>query len=182
MLKLINNLQKKYPEIYLKGRKTSKISEIFLDYCGIKKEYKERIVLTGMLVEINKIFIPKNKNIIEKKEKGIFLSKDEEKIYQESIEKALQYLNYNIKDLKKIEINSIEFINESWDGQGFKKLKREQIPSGAYILKLCSKIEKPVEESIKSLENKVDPYWFNLFRKFIKNKENREKVEKILMG
>ena len=102
MLKLINNLQKKYPEIYLKGRKTSKIAEIFLDYCGIKKEYKERIVLTGMLVEINKIFIPKNKNIIEKKEKGIFLSKDEEKIYQESIEKALQYLNYNIKDLKKL--------------------------------------------------------------------------------
>lgn len=180
MLKLINNLQKKYPEIYLKGRKTSKIAEIFLDYCGIKKEYKERIVLTGMLLEINKIFIPKY--IEEKKEKGIFLSKDEEKIYQESIEKALQYLNYNIKDLKKIEIDSIEFINESWDGQGFKKLKREQIPAGAYILKLCSKIEKPVEESIKRLENKVDPYWFNLFRKFIKNKENREKVEKILIG
>ena len=179
MLKLINDLQKKYPSIYLKGRKTSKIAENFLNYCGINEEHKEKILLTAMLVEINKIFIPKY--IEEKKEKGIFLSKDEEKIYQESIEKALQYLNYNIKDLKKIEIDSIEFINESWDGQGFKKLKREQIPAGVYILKLCSKIEKPVEESIIKLENEVDPYWLDLFRKFIKNKENLAKVEEILM-
>ena len=179
MLKLINNLQKKYPAIYLKGRKTSKIAEDFLDYCGIKEEHKEKILLTAMLVEINKIFIPKH--IIDKKEKGIFLWKEGEKLYQESTEKAVHYLKNNIKDLNKIEINVIESINESWNGEGPKKLKREEIPAGVYILKLCSKIEKPVEESIIKLENEVDPYWLDLFRKFIKNKENLAKVEEILM-
>lgn len=179
MLKLINDLQKKYPAIYLKGRKTSKIAEDFLDYCGIKEEHKERIVLTAMLVEINKIFI--QKKIIEKKEKGIFLGNNEEKLYQESTEKAVHYLKNNIKDLNKIEIDSIESINESWNGVGPKKLKREEIPASAYILKICSKIEKPVEESIKEIENQVDPYWLDLFRKFIKNKENLAKVEEILM-
>ena len=86
MLKLINDLQKKYPAIYLKGRKTSKIAEIFLDYCGIKEEYKERIVLTGMLLEINKIFIPKY--IEEKKKKEFFFRRMKKKY----IKKALKRL------------------------------------------------------------------------------------------
>lgn len=180
MLKLINDLQKKYPTIYMKGKKTSKIVEMFMEYCGIKEEHKEKIVLTAMLVEINKIFIPKN--IIEKREKGIFLGNNEEKLYQESTEKAVHYLKNNIKDLNKIEINAIESINESWNGEGHKKLKREEIPAATFILKLCSKIKIPIEESIKEIENQVDPYWIELFKKFIKDKDNRTKVETILMG
>ena len=67
--------------------------------------------------------------------------------------------------------------------------QKEQIPGPAYLIALVREFDTRVKikniaflEAINEIEKdtgKIDPYWIELFKKFIQRKENQEKIREI---
>ena len=98
----------------------------------------------------------------------------------------------NIYD-DEIIISSILSHHERYDGEGFpNKIKKYTNYQTTYVISMIDQIDNlvrkkknTIEEAIKKIDENygnVDPYWISMFKRFIKDKENLTKVEKILNG
>ena len=192
MLKLLSLIYKNSPEIYYHGERVGKVVQLFLEYAGIKKEIIEKAALAAKIHDIGKAMIPIH--ILKKEKQGIQLSEEEEKIWKKHPEYGLKVLNkyYNNIYDDEIIISSIISHHERYDGNGYpKRIKGNENYHTTYVISLINQIDNLVRKhklSIKQAINKidagydnVDKYWLDLFKQFIKNKENLAKVEEILM-
>ena len=193
MLKLLSLIHKNSPEIYYHGDRVSKVVEIFLGYAGIKREIIEKAVLAAKIHDIGKVMIPTH--LLKKEKEVIQFSEEEEKVWKKHPEYGLKVLNkyYNNIYDDEIIISSIISHHERYDGNGYpKRIKGNENYHTTYVISLINQIDNLVRKhklSIKEAINKidadygnVDPYWIDMFKEYLKDKENITKVETILMG
>ena len=143
MLRLLNIIEKNYPEIYQHGERVSKVLSLFLEYAGINRKIIEQASLAAKVHDVGKAMIPID--ILKKEEEGIPFSKEEERIW------------------KKHPRLGLEVINKYYD----------------LVKKKCVTIDDAIDKIDRDHGN-IDPYWISMFKKFLRNKSNRRKVEKIL--
>ena len=193
MLKLLSLIYKNSPEIYYHGERVGKVVQLFLEYAGIKKEIIEKAALAAKIHDIGKAMIPIH--ILKKEKQGIQFSEEEEKVWKKHPEYGLKVLNkyYNNIYDDEIIISSILSHHERYDGEGFpNKIKKYTNYQTTYVISMIDQIDNlvrkkknTIEEAIKKIDENygnVDPYWISMFKRFIKDKENLTKVEKILNG
>lgn len=193
MIKLLSLIHRNSPEIYYHGDRVAKVVGIFLGYAGIKKEIIEKAVLAAKIHDIGKAMIPIH--ILKKEKEGIQLFEEEEKIWKKHPEYGVMVLNKYYKNIydDEIIISSILSHHERYDGEGFpNKIKKYTNYQTTYVISMIDQIDNlvrkkknTIEEAIKKIDENygnVDPYWISMFKRFIKDKENLTKVEKILNG
>ena len=193
MIKLLSLIHRNSPEIYYHGDRVAKVVGIFLGYAGIKKEIIEKAVLAAKIHDIGKAMIPIH--ILKKEKEGIKLFQEEEKIWKKHPEYGVMVLNKYYKNIydDEIIISSILSHHERYDGEGFpNKIKKYTNYQTTYVISMIDQIDNlvrkkknTIEEAIQKIDENygnVDPYWISMFKRFIKDKENLTKVEKILNG
>lgn len=193
MIKLLSLIQRNSPEIYYHGDRVAKVVGIFLGYAGIKKEIIEKAVLAAKIHDIGKAMIPIH--ILKKEKEGIQLFEEEEKIWKKHPEYGVMVLNKYYKNIydDEIIISSILSHHERYDGNGYpKRIKGNENYQTTYVISLINQIDNLIRKhklSIKQAINKIDedygnidPYWIDMFKEYLKNKENRTKVEEIIMA
>lgn len=192
MLKLLSSIHKNSPDIYYHGERVGKVAQLFLEYAGIKKEIIEKAVLAAKIHDIGKAMIPIH--ILKKEKEGIQLSEEEEKIWKKHSEYGVIVLNKYYKNIydDEIIISAILSHHERYDGEGFpNKIKKYTNYQTTYVISMIDQIDNlvrkkknTIEEAIQKIDENygnVDPYWISMFKRFIKDKDNRTKVEKILI-
>lgn len=164
-----------------------------MGYAGIKKEIIEKAVLAAKIHDIGKAMIPIH--ILKKEKEGIQLFEEEEKIWKKHPEYGVMVLNKYYKNIydDEIIISSILSHHERYDGNGYpKRIKGNENYQTTYVISLINQIDNLIRKhklSIKQAINKIDedygnidPYWIDMFKEYLKNKENRTKVEEIIMA
>lgn len=193
MIKLLSLIHKNSPEIYYHGDRVAKLVELFLEYAGIKREIIEKAVLAAKIHDIGKIVIPTH--ILKKEKVVIQFSEEEEKVWQKHPEYGLKVLNkyYNNIYDNEIIVSAILSHHERYDGNGYpKRIKGNENYQTTYVISLINQIDNLIRKhklSIKQAINKIDedygnidPYWIDMFKEYLKDKENRTKVEEIIMA
>lgn len=193
MIKLLSLIHKNSPEIYYHGDRVAKVVGIFLGYAGIKKEIIEKAVLAAKIHDIGKVMIPIH--ILKKEKEGIQLFEEEEKIWKKHPEYGVMVLNKYYKNIydDEIIISGILSHHERYDGEGFpNKIKKYTNYQTTYVISMIDQIDNlvrkkknTIEEAIQKIDENygnVDPYWIDMFKKYLKDKENRTKVEEIIMA
>ena len=91
MLRLLNIIEKNYPEIYQHGERVSKVLSLFLEYAGINHELIEQASIAAKVHDVGKAMIPID--ILKKEEEGIPFSKEEERIWKKHPRLGLEVIN-----------------------------------------------------------------------------------------
>lgn len=193
MLKLLSLIYKNSPEIYYHGERVGKVVQLFLEYAGIKKEIIEKAALAAKIHDIGKAMIPIH--ILKKEKEGIKLFQEEEKIWKKHPEYGVMVLNKYYKNIydNEIIVSAILSHHERYDGNGYpKRIKGNENYQTTYVISLINQIDNLIRKhklSIKQAINKIDedygnidPYWIDMFKEYLKDKENRTKVEEIIMA
>ena len=69
MLRLLNIIEKNYPEIYQHGERVSKVLSLFLEYAGINRKIIEQAALAAKICDVGKTLLPVD--ILKKEKEGI---------------------------------------------------------------------------------------------------------------
>ena len=181
MLRLLNIIEKNYPEIYQHGERVSKVLSLFLEYAGINRKIIEQAALAAKICDVGKTLLPVD---ILKKEKECL--KKHPKLGLEVINKYYDKA-YNTE----IIVSGVLSHHERYDGTGYPiGIKKYANYQTTYIISLIDQIDNlvkresfSIDEAIDMIDRdhgNVDPYWVTMFRGFLRNKSNRKKVEEIL--
>ena len=191
MLKLLNIIEKNYPEIYQHGERVSKVLSLFLEYAGINRGIIEEAALAAKICDVGKTMLPVD--IMRKEKEGIPLSQEEKRIWKEHPRLGLEVINkyYDKVYNTEIIVSGVLSHHERYDGTGYPiGIKKYANYQTTYIISLIDQIDNlvkresfSIDEAIDMIDRdhgNVDPYWVTMFRGFLRNKSNRRKVEKIL--
>ena len=191
MLRLLNIIEKNYPEIYQHGERVSKVLSLFLEYAGINRGIIEEAALAAKICDVGKTMLPVD--ILKKEKEGIPFSEEEKKIWKRHPELGLEVINKYYKKNYDTEIivSGILSHHERYDGTGYPiGIKKYANYQTTYIISLIDQIDNlvkresfSIDEAIDMIDRdhgNVDPYWVTMFRGFLRNKSNRKKVEEIL--
>lgn len=188
MFKILTDLERHYPILYYNGVRRGKILVEFLKYAGIEEKFSMSIALAARVSDIGMIYL--DQKLRKKIEKGIVLNYDEQEELEKSSKKGVDYLVKNLgTNFPDLSLESILYQYERYDGTGRGMKQKEQIPGPAYLIALVREFDTRVKikniaflEAINEIEKdtgKIDPYWIELFKKFIQRKENQEKIREI---
>lgn len=191
MLRLLNIIEKNYPEIYQHGERVSKVLSLFLEYAGINWKIIEQASLAAKVHDVGKAMIPID--ILKKEEEGIPFSKEEERIWKKHPRLGLEVINkyYDKVYNTEIIISGVLSHHERYDGSGHPNgIKKYANYQTTYVISMISQIDNLVKKKCVTIDDaidkidrdhgNIDPYWISMFKKFLRNKSNRRKVEKIL--
>lgn len=191
MLRLLNIIEKNYPEIYQHGERVSKVLSLFLEYAGINRKIIEQASLAAKVHDVGKVMIPID--ILKKEEEGIPFSKEEERIWKKHPRLGLEVINkyYDKVYNTEIIISGVLSHHERYDGSGHPNgIKKYANYQTTYVISMISQIDNLVKKKCVTIDDaidkidrdhgNIDPYWISMFKKFLRNKSNRRKVEKIL--
>ena len=191
MLRLLNIIEKNYPEIYQHGERVSKVLSLFLEYAGINLKIIEQASLAAKVHDVGKAMIPID--ILKKEEEGIPFSKEEERIWKKHPRLGLEVINkyYDKVYNTEIIISGVLSHHERYDGSGHPNgIKKYANYQTTYVISMISQIDNLVKKKCVTIDDaidkidrdhgNIDPYWISMFKKFLRNKSNRRKVEKIL--
>ena len=191
MLRLLNIIEKNYPEIYQHGERVSKVLSLFLEYAGINRKIIEQASLAAKVHDVGKAMIPID--ILKKEEEGIPFSKEEERIWKKHPRLGLEVINkyYDKVYNTEIIISGVLSHHERYDGSGHPNgIKKYANYQTTYVISMISQIDNLVKKKCVTIDDaidkidrdhcNIDPYWISMFKKFLRNKSNRRKVEKIL--
>lgn len=191
MLRLLNIIEKNYPEIYQHGERVSKVLSLFLEYAGINQKIIEQASLAAKVHDVGKAMIPID--ILKKEEEGIPFSKEEERIWKKHPRLGLEVINkyYDKVYNTEIIISGVLSHHERYDGSGHPNgIKKYANYQTTYVISMISQIDNLVKKKCVTIDDaidkidrdhgNIDPYWISMFKKFLRNKSNRRKVEKIL--
>ena len=191
MLRLLNIIEKNYSEIYQHGERVSKVLSLFLEYAGINREIIEQASLAAKVHDVGKAMIPID--ILKKEEEGIPFSKEEERIWKKHPRLGLEVINkyYDKVYNTEIIISGVLSHHERYDGSGHPNgIKKYANYQTTYVISMISQIDNLVKKKCVTIDDaidkidrdhgNIDPYWISMFKKFLRNKSNRRKVEKIL--
>lgn len=187
MFKILTDLERHYPILYYNGVRRGKFLVEFLKYAGIEEKFSMSIALAARVSDIGMIYL--DSKLRKKIEKG-FLNYHEQEEIEKTNKKGVDYLvnklGTNFPDLS---LEAILYQYERYDGTGRGMKQKEQIPGPAYIVALAREFDKNIKkqkmsciEAINEIEKdrgKIDPFWIELFKKFIQRKENQEKIREI---
>lgn len=187
MFKILTDLERHYPILYYNGVRRGKILVEFLKYAGIEEKFSMSIALAARVSDIGMIYL--DSKLLKKIEKGI-VNYDEQEEIEKSNKKGVDYLVKNLgTNFPDLSLESILYQYERYDGTGRGMKKGSEIPGPAYIVALAREFDKNIKkqkmsciEAINEIEKdtgKIDPYWIELFKKFIQRKENQEKIREI---
>ena len=186
MFKILTDLERHYPILYYNGVRRGKILVEFLKYAGIEEKFSMSIALAARVSDIGMIYL--DSKLLKKIEKGI-VNYDEQEEIEKSNKKGVDYLVKNLgTNFPDLSLESILYQYERYDGTGRGMKKGSEIPGPAYIVALAREFDKNlrksknIKEAMLKLEKEqgmIDPYWIELFKKFIQRKENQEKIREI---
>lgn len=186
MFKILTDLEKHYPILYYNGVRRGRIIREFLKYAGIEEEFANQIVLGARVAEIGQIYLTKE---IKRKIEKYPLTEEEIEELEKTPIKGVEYLIKNYNGNMGISLEGILFQYERYDGTGRGMKKGSEIPGPAYLIALAREFDKNIKkqkmsciEAINEIEKdrgKIDPFWIELFKKFIQRKENQEKIREI---
>lgn len=187
----MNIIEKNYPEIYQHGERVSKVLSLFLEYAGINRKIIEQASLAAKVHDVGKAMIPID--ILKKEEEGIPFSKEEERIWKKHPRLGLEVINkyYDKVYNTEIIISGVLSHHERYDGSGHPNgIKKYANYQTTYVISMISQIDNLVKKKCVTIDDaidkidrdhgNIDPYWISMFKKFLRNKSNRRKVEKIL--
>lgn len=191
MLRLLNIIEKNYPEIHQHGERVSKVLNLFLEYAGISRKIIEQASLAAKVHDVGKAMIPID--ILRKEEEGIPLSQEEKRIWKEHPRLGLEVINkyYDKVYNTEIIVSGVLSHHERYDGSGHPNgIKKYANYQTTYVIAMISQIDNlvkkkgvTIDDAIDEIDRdygNIDPYWISMFKKFLRNKSNRRKVEKIL--
>ena len=191
MLRLLNIIEKNYPEIYQHGERVSKVLSLFLEYAGINRKIIEQASLAAKVHDVGKAMIPID--ILKKEEEGIPFSKEEERIWKKHPRLGLEVINkyYDKVYNREIIVSGVLSHHERYNGSGHPNgIKKYANYQTTYVISMISQIDNLVKKKCVTIDDaidkidrdhgNIDPYWISMFKKFLRNKSNRRKVEKIL--
>lgn len=188
MFKILTDLERYYPALYNNGVRRGKIIREFLQYAGIEQEFSISIALAARVSDIGMIYL--DSKLLKKIEKGLVLNYEEQEKLEKSSKKGVDYLVKNLgTNFPDLSLEAILYQYERYDGTGRGMKQKEQIPGPAYIVALVREFDKNIKkqkmsciEAINEIEKdtgRIDPFWIELFKKFIQRKENQEKIREI---
>ena len=132
-------------------------------------------------------------DILKKEEEGIPFSKEEERIWKKHPRLGLEVINkyYDKVYNTEIIISGVLSHHERYDGSGHPNgIKKYANYQTTYVISMISQIDNLVKKKCVTIDDaidkidrdhgNIDPYWISMFKKFLRNKSNRRKVEKIL--
>lgn len=191
MLKLLNIIERNYPEIHQHGERVSKVLNLFLEYAGISRKIIEQASLAAKICDIGKTMLPSD--ILKKEKEGIPLSQEEKRIWKEHPRLGLEVINkyYDKVYNTEIIVSGVLSYHERYDGKGYPNgIKKYANYQTTYLISMISQIDNlvkkkgvTIDDAIDKIDRdhgNIDPYWISMFKKFLRNKSNRRKVEKIL--
>ena len=191
MLRLLNIIEKNYPEIYQHGERVSKVLSLFLEYAGINHELIEQASIAARICDVGKTLLPVD--ILKKEKEGIPLSQEEKECLKKHPKLGVEFINRYYKKIYDTEtiISGILSHHERYDGKGYPiGIKKYANYQTTYTISMISQIDNlvkkkgvTIDDAIDEIDKdhgNIDPYWITMFRGFMKNKANRKKVEKIL--
>ena len=191
MLRLLNIIEKNYPEIHQHGERVSKVLSLFLEYAGINRKIIEQASLAAKVHDVGKAMIPID--ILKKEEEGIPLSQEEKECLKKHPKLGLEVINkyYDKAYNTEIIISGVLSHHERYDGKGYPNgIKKYANYQTTYLIAMISQIDNlvkkkgvTIDDAIDEIDRdygNIDPYWITMFRGFMKNRSNRKKVEKIL--
>ena len=191
MLRLLNIIEKNYPEIYQHGERVSKVLSLFLEYAGINPKIVQEATLAAKICDVGKTLLPVD--ILRKEKEGIPLSQEEKECLKKHPKLGLEVINkyYDKAYNKETIVSGVLSHHERYDGKGYPNgIKKYANYQTTYVISLIGQIDNlvkresfSIDEAIDKIDmdyGNIDPYWVDTFKKFMKNKANRKKVEKIL--
>lgn len=184
MFKILTDLERYYPVLYNNGVRRGKIIREFLQYAGIEEQFAMSISLAAKVSDIGMIYL--DSKLLKKIEKGLVLNFEEQEKLEKSSKKGVDYLVKNLgTNFPEINLESILYQYERYDGTGRAMKQKEQIPGPAYIVALVREFDKNlkksknIKESMLKLEKEqgmIDPYWIREFSKFLKKEDTHKKI------
>ena len=191
MLRLLNIIEKNYPEIYQHGERVSKVLSLFLEYAGINHELIEQASIAARICDVGKTLLPVD--ILRKEKEGIPLSQEEKECLKKHPKLGVVFINWYYKKIYSTEtiISGILSHHERYDGKGYPiGIKKYANYQTTYVIAMISQIDNlvkrkgvTIDDAIDEIDRdhgNVDPYWVTMFREFLRNESNRKKVEEIL--
>lgn len=191
MLRLLNIIEKNYPEIYQHGERVSKVLSLFLEYAGINRKIIEQAALAAKICDVGKTLLPVD--ILKKEKEGIPLSQEEKECLKKHPKLGLEVINkyYDKVYNTEIIVSGVLSHHERYDGSGHPNgIKKYANYQTTYVISMISQIDNLVKKKGVTIDDaidridmdygNIDPYWISMFKKFLRNKSNRRKVEKIL--
>ena len=191
MLKLLNIIEKNYPEIHQHGERVAKVLSLFLEYAGINHELIEQASIAARICDVGKTLLPVD--ILKKEKEGIPLSQEEKECLKKHPKLGVEFINRYYKKIYDTEtiISGILSHHERYDGKGYPiGIKKYANYQTTYVIAMISQIDNlvkrkgvTIDDAIDEIDRdhgNVDPYWVTMFREFLRNESNRKKVEEIL--
>lgn len=191
MLRLLNIIEKNYPEIHQHGERVSKVLSLFLEYAGINPKIVQEAALAAKICDVGKTLLPVE--ILKKEKKGIPLSQEEKECLKKHPRLGLEVINkyYDKAYNTEIIVSGVLSHHERYDGKGYPiGIKKYANYQTTYVIAMISQIDNlvkkkgvTIDDAIDEIDRdhgNIDPYWITMFRGFMKNRSNRKKVEKIL--
>lgn len=191
MLRLLNIIEKNYPEIYQHGERVSKVLSLFLEYAGINRKTIEQASLAAKICDVGKTLLPVE--ILKKEKEGIPFDEEEKRIWKGHPRLGLEVINkyYNKVYNTEIIVSGVLSHHERYDGRGYPNgIKKYANYQTTYVISLIGQIDNlvkkkgvTIDDAIDKIDRdygNIDPYWVDTFKRFMKNKAYRKKVEKIL--
>lgn len=119
MLRLLNIIEKNYPEIYQHGERVSKVLSLFLEYAGINHELIEQASIAARICDVGKTLLPVD--ILKKEKEGIPLSQEEKECLKKHPKLGVEFINRYYKKIYDTEtiISGILSHHERYDGKGY---------------------------------------------------------------
>ena len=190
MLKLLTVFKKNYPEIAGKCQRVHDMIALFLNKNSLISANKKHLLMASRLYLIGMTRIPLD--IRKKIERGEILNQQEEIIFQEYPNHNLDIIKQHYRDEydNEIFVSALQSHRERFDGRGFKnKISKYSNYQTTYILSMFDKfydnyqINRNIDLALELIEKDsgiIDPYWIDILKKNLRNREFREEIKKIL--
>ena len=191
MLKLLNIIEKNYPWIHQHGERVSKVLSLFLEYAGINPKIVQEAALAAKICDVGKTLLPVE--ILNKEKEGIHLSQAEKECLKKHPRLGLEVINkyYDKVYNTEIIVSGVLSHHERYDGKGYPNgIKKYANYQTTYLISMISQIDNlvkkkgvTIDDAIDEIDRdhgNIDPYWVETFKRFMRNKSNRRKVERIL--
>lgn len=154
MLRLLNIIEKNYPEIHQHGERVSKVLSLFLEYAGINRKIIEQASLAAKVHDVGKAMIPID--ILKKEEEGIPFSKEEERIWKKHPRLGLEVINkyYDKVYNREIIVSGVLSHHERYDGSGHPNgIKKYANYQTTYVISMISQIDNLVKKKCVTIDD-----------------------------
>lgn len=190
MLKLLTVFKKNYPEISGKCERVHNMLDLFLNKNSLISANKKHLLMASRIYLIGMTRIPLD--IRKKIERGEILNDHEKEIFKKYPQYNLDIVNkyYKQEYDNEIFVSALESHRERFDGSGFPNgVSKYNNYQTTYILSMFDRlfenyqINHDIDQALNWIERddgSIDPYWVNILKKNLKDREFKKDIKTIL--